>query len=136
MQWLRFFIRSLFLGPVQISFIKLNDHSTSAVKGGINEPSKIMVIISLQRSEKAESIQDFSRISMCSLADCREWPPFLPISEFFSILISSCLLDIDFNSSCEFCSCFKSCLALANAASCWFCHFNFSLKTKVLNTSY
>ena len=46
MQWLRFSVRSLFLDRAQISFT-LNDGSTSAVAGWINEPSKIMVVISL-----------------------------------------------------------------------------------------
>ena len=75
---------------------------------------------------------------MCSLAECQEWPPFLPISDyfFFCTLISFRLLDIDFNSFFEFCPCFKSCLALANAAPYWFSHFNLSLKIKFLNVLY
>ena len=63
MQWIRFFVRSLFLSRVQIAFIKLNDSSISAVNGGTNEPSKTMVVISLCQSEKGESIQDLSWIS-------------------------------------------------------------------------
>ena len=132
MQWLRFLVRSLFLSWVQISFMKLNDRSTLAVKGGINEPSKMM-----WWSEKGESIQDLSRIS--NIKSC--WLPRMATfsSNFwmiFLILISFCLLDIDFNSFFQFCYCVKSCLALASAASCWFSHFSFSLKTKVLNTLY
>ena len=42
---------------------------------------------------------------------------------------------IDLNSSSELCSCFKRCLALANAAS-WFSHLNLPLKAKILNTLY
>ena len=72
---------------------------------------------------------------MSSLAECQEWPPFLPISECFSFftLINFRLHDIEFNSFFEFCPCFKNCLALANAASYWFSRFNLSLKTKFLN---
>ena len=48
---------------------------------------------------------------MCSLTDCQEWPPSLPISGcFFRWMI--------------ICSCFKCYLTLANAASCRFSHFN------------
>ena len=39
----KFLVRSLVLTLVQ----KLTDHSTSAVEGKINEPSKMMVAISL-----------------------------------------------------------------------------------------
>ena len=52
-----------FLSRVQIGFIKLNDCSTLAVKGGINKPGKMMVVISLQRLEIGESMNDLSRIS-------------------------------------------------------------------------
>ena len=83
---------------------------------------------------------------MCSHVKCQS-PRVATYSSdflmFFSILISFHLLDIDHNSSFEFCSCFKSWLALANGASCWFSHFNMSLKTafkklvfKVLETLY
>ena len=58
---------------------------------------------------------------------------FFQFLNAFSTLISFRLLDIDFNSSFEFCLYFKSCLALANTASYWFSHFNLFLKTKVLN---
>ena len=137
MQWLRFLVKSLFLSPVQISFIKVNDLSTSVVKGEIKQPSRMMVIISLWRLEKGESIQNLIRLWNVYLC---WWQRVTTSSSnfwmFFSILIRFCLLDIDLISSFEFCSCFKGCLALANPAFCWFYHLDLSLKTKVLNTLY
>ena len=130
MQWLRFFVRSLLLSQVQISFITLNDRSTSAVKGGSMNQARWWLSYPCGDQRKVKASRAYVGHQMCSLADCQEWPPFLPVSEyFFTSLISFCLLDIDFNSSSEFCPFSKCCLALANVASCWFSHFNLSLET-------
>ena len=134
MQWLRCFVRGLFLGQVLISFIKLNVRSKWGSKRGSINQARWWMSYPCGNQRKVKGIHDLSRIS--NVQSC--WLPRVATFSsnfwmFFSTLISFRLLDIDFNSSFELCPCFKNCLAIANEASCCFFHFNLSLKAKVLH---